>query len=183
MKTIRFWLGLILVVLFSFVCGAVAFGDEQPAADVPVATVPSDVKPAPFMPGVDAELSEQSKLFDGDKRKGDKGLKPIDPREKFSLPSPFSIAGRMVGVVLEIGVFLLQLAIIALVVWVIVRAAKRHHNTGTVIPAKGEKSVFDVFDDIVTDLKTRRADREAEVAEIDKRLPRTQKTAAKAKAK
>lgn len=135
-----------------------------------------EAKPVPYIANGD---DTDGVIFGGDKgdrgRPGDRGLKPIDP-PKFDLPSPFSIAGGLIGIVISIVSFVVQLAIIALVAWVVFRAVKRHKDTGSVIPAKGEKTIFDLFDEAVTELKARRTDRQKELAEIDKRLPSESKT-------
>ena len=106
----------------------------------------------------------------GGGKPGDKGLKPIDP-PKFDLPSPFSLTASIITAVVNIVMWVLQLAVVILIAWVVVRAINRKRNTGKIIPAKGEKTLFDIFDSAVAELKARHTDRTKEVAEIEKRLP------------
>lgn len=134
-----------------------------------------DVQPVPFIGGKDKADDTIGKIIGGEK---EKGLKPIDT-PKFDLPSPIFLAGSLIHYAIKIVWFVLQVVIVAVVAWAIVRAVNRKRNTGTVIPAKGEKTLFDMFDSAVSELKARRADREKDLTEINKRLPAHVKTKAK----
>ena len=150
---------LVFSLIFSTLSGAEP--TAKPAVPAPkVELMPDNGQPSIVDPSI----------FGG-KKPGDRGLKPVPAPEKFDFPTPFQAAGSLVVVIVDIVIWLLQLAVIAFVVWIVVRAVKRKADTGSVIPAKGEKTVFDLFDDAVTELKARRADRKKELDEIDKRVP------------
>jgi hypothetical protein len=140
------------------------FGAE--VADVPQA--PNQLQAPGESLGRLADLDKET-IFGGQKR-GDKGLKKLD-KPDFRLPSPFGITRKLISFGIQLLWFLIQLAIIALVVWVIVRAVKRTQDTGSPVPSKGEETVFDIFDRAVSDLKARRTDAAKVVDEADKRLP------------
>lgn len=101
----------------------------------------------------------------GPKKRGDSGLKPIEP-PKFDVPSPVQVGVHLftgtVKIVLNLVVFVLWAVCLALVCYFVYKAV-RHR--------KGEKTnLLDTLDRVHARVSERKAQVEAEAAEIKARL-------------
>jgi hypothetical protein len=161
-----FWFGLGALVAFSFLAVS-CFGDELPS-DGPET---EQAMPAP------ADLpTDEAGILGGDngRRRGDKGLKPIDP-PRFELPNARgSILTRIaLSVVLWVVVTLIHIAIIVAIVVVLVRlwkrAAKRKRDTGSFLPTAEDNLFLAAVDIAFKRLEDRHLALTKELQEIEKR--------------
>lgn len=125
------------------------------------------LRSAQFVPLRDSASSAKEIFFKGDERGGKKeGIKQLD----VSQLSAFRATSFLFWSIVDIVKFVVELAVVVLVVAVVVRAIHRKRTTGSVIPKKEEVTLFDLFDNAVKELHVRRAARQSELAEIEKRL-------------
>lgn len=147
------------ILICCALCGSVQ-------ADASV-SIEEALRSAQFVPLRDNTPPAKEIFFKGNERGGQKeGINKID----VSQLSAFRATSFLFWSIVDCVKFVIELAFIVLVVAVIVRAIRRKRNTGSIIPKKEEVTLFDMFDNAVKELHTRRAVHQSELAEIEKRL-------------
>jgi hypothetical protein len=138
-----------------------------------------------------AQSADGDVVFGDGKRRGDHGLKPIDPPKRFDLPAPdvfsgfkiflwgISIAGVFVGLFLAVVVVVFTLRFLRRTA---VPAVTGLPASPSILEA-GVLASLQIMDHVTKKLEERREELLAEQAEIDKRLKGRKPVPRKTKAK